>query len=278
MKSGYDNQTAEYEQNLDAWEKKRKHPQTFENEISEIQKRLGEYRESMSGFVEKVRQEFTGKESLYDEKLKQIRDEHLDHLRNAASLDAAKRALENFYSVMRSLGDDVGVEIESQFEEELNRLGEEFEAKYHITVPTIDISAINLKAMQEAYDKDVPRSPKGAWEWTQKIFTLGLRKFTKDRYSNSKHLSNFKSGALEEMKEIVAQFSKLMSNHVDNYVNSLRSDLNTLIDSSTRTLEEIKKSKAENDEILENIRRAEQKKKVIAAEVARINDVLGNIR
>lgn len=148
-------------------------------------------------------------------------------------------------------------------------------------MPTIDISAIDLKAKQEAYDKyDVPRSPKGAWEWTQKIVTLGLRQFTekKDRYSDSKHLSNFKSEARTKIVEKSAVFSNLVSSLVDNYEKSFQSDLNTLIDLRREALEEIQKSKAENDEILKNIKRAGQKKKVIATEVTRINDMLGDIR
>ena len=281
VKSGYDNQTAEYEQNLDAWEKKRKRPQTFENEISKIQNHLNEYRNSLSSFVEKVRQEFTGKESSYDEKLKQVKDEHLNQLGSAASLDIAKRELENFYNAMCSLGDDVAAKIRTRFEEELKRRGEEFKAKHHITVPTIDISAIDLKTKQEAYDKyDVPRSPKGAWEWTQKIFTLGLREFTekKDRYSDSKHLSNFQSEALKEIEKKSGDFPNLVSSLVGNYEKSFRSDLKTLIDSRTRTLEDIKKRKTTNEEILADIATAEQKKKDIAAEVIRIIDMLGDIR
>ena len=41
VKSGYDNQTAHYEQNLAAWEKKKKSPQTFEDEIRRFQDSLG---------------------------------------------------------------------------------------------------------------------------------------------------------------------------------------------------------------------------------------------
>ena len=59
---------------------------------------------------------------------------------------------------------------------------------------------------------------------------------------------------------------------------SFQSDLKPLIDSRIRTLEDIKKSKADNYKILKNIERAEQKKKDIAAEVTRINDMLGDIR
>ena len=290
VKSGYDNQTAEYEQNLDAWEKKRKYPQTFENEISKIQSLLDEYQHAMNHFGEQVKQDFTGKKDseapkaskvLYSENLKQIRDEHFNQLRNAASLDTAKRALENFYNAIGSLGADVTAKIKTRFEEELKRLGREFKAKHRITVPTTDTSTIELKTREKAYDKyDVPRSPKGAWEWTQRIFTFGLKKFTEkeERYNESKHLSNFQSEAIKIIRETSGAFPNLVSSLVSDYEKSFKSALKTLIDSRKRMLEDIKKSKAENDEILENIKGAERKKKDIAAQATRINDMLGDIQ
>ena len=234
VKSGYDNQTAQYEQNLAAWEKKRKHPQTFESEISEIQSHLDEYRNSMNAFVEKVREEFTGREASYDKTLKQVKDKHLNQLRGTVSLETAKRELENFYSRMCLLGDDVAAKIRSRFEEELKRLGEEFKAEHHITVPTIDISAIDIKAKKEAYDKyDAPRSPKGFWEWTQRILSFGIKKFRegKTEYSRPKHLSSFKSKlrAKKQRRERINSLG-LVSSLVDNFTKSFQSDLNTLID------------------------------------------------
>ncbi len=281
VKSGYDNQTAHYEQNLDVWKKKRKRPQTFENEISKIQNHLGDYQNSMSDFADCVAREFTGVNAAYSDSLKQLRDEHSNQIRSATSLDAAKRELENFGNSIRSLGDDVAAAIRTRFKEELERLGREFKTKYSITMPTIDISAIDLKAKQKAYDKyDVPRSPKGAWEWTQKILTVGLKKFTekKERYNESKHLSNFQSDAIKIIRETSGEFPNLVSSLVSNYEKSFKSDLKTLIDSRTRTLEDIRKSKAENAQILANIAATKQKKKVIATEVTRIDDMLGDIR
>ena len=290
VKIGYDNQTALHEQNLAAWEKKKKSPQTFENEISEIQSRLNEYRDSMNYFVEKVKQDFTGRKAskaskapkvLYNEKREQIRNEHLKRLRSATSLDTAKRELESFYNAMCSLGDDVVARIRTRFEEESKRLGEEFEAKHHIKVPTIDISTIDSKAKEEAYDKyDAPRKPKGFWEWTQKIFSFGIKEFKErgTKYSPGKHLSSFKSKTSRELEERAAQFPELMSSLVADFTKSFQSDLKTLIDSRTRVLEDIKKSKAENAQILANIAATKQKKKDIATEVTQINDILGDIR
>ncbi len=282
VKSGYDNQTAHHEQNLAAWEKKKKSPQTFESDIDEYRDRLNEYKLSMNKFGQKVREDYSGTRASYRQRLKQIRDEHISQIRSATSLDAAKRELENFSNSVRSLGNTMAAEIRTRFKEESERLGGEFKAEYSITMPTIDTSAIAIKAKQEAYDKyDVSRSPKGAWEWTQKIFTLGLKEFTenKRRYSASKHLSNFKSAARKIIGEETSKgFPNLVSSLVDNYKKSFQSALKTLINSRIKALEEIKKSKAENDEILKNIKRARQKKKDIATEVTRINDMLGDIR
>ena len=169
VKSGYDEQIAHYEQNLDAWEKKRKHPQTFENEISEIQSRLDEYQLLMNEFGRKVRKDYSGTSASYHQELKKITDKHISQIRDATSLDAAKRELENFYNSMRSLGDGAAAEIRTRFKEESERLGEEFKTKYSITLPTIDALAIEEKAKKKAYEHNIPRSPKGAWEWMQKI-------------------------------------------------------------------------------------------------------------
>ena len=278
VKSGYDEQTAHYEQNLDAWKKKKKSPQTFENEISEHQGRLDEYQLSMNDFGRKVRKDYSGTSASYHQKLKEITDKHIGQIRGATSLDAAKRELENFYNAMRSLGDDVAAEIRTRFKEESERLEEEFKTKYSITMPTIDAPAIEEKTKKKAYEHNVPRSPKGAWEWMQKIVTLGLKEFTEDKYSAQKHLSHFQSEALKETEKKSAEFPNLVSSLADDYEKSFRSALKTLIASRKRTLEKIKKSKADNAEILENIKRAEQKKKVIAAEVARIDDMSGDIR
>ena len=281
VKSGYSNQTAHYEQDLAAWEKKKKSPQTFENDISEIQSRLGDYQNSMSNFADCVAREFTGVNAAYSDSLKQLRDEHSNQIRSATSLDAAKRELENFGNSIRSLGDDVAAAIRTRFKEELERLGREFKARYSITMPTIDTSAIDLKAKQKAYDKyDVPRSPEGAWEWTQKILSVGLKKFTekKERYNESKYLSNFQSDAIKIIRDTSGEFPNLVSSLVSNYEKSFKSDLKTLIDSRTRTLEDIRKSKAENAQILANIVATKQKKKDIAPEVTRIDDMLGDIR
>ena len=126
----------------------------------------------------------------------------------------------------------------------------------------------------------MPRSPEGAWEWTQKILSVGLKKFTekKERYNESKYLSNFQSDAIKIIRDTSGEFPNLVSSLVSNYEKSFKSDLKTLIDSRTRTLEDIRKSKAENAQILANIVATKQKKKDIAPEVTRIDDMLGDIR
>ena len=281
VKTGYDNQTAHYGQNLAAWEKKKKSPQTFEKDINDYRSRLDEYQFLMNEFGEKASKNYSGTSASFLQKLKEIRAEHISRIDTATSLDSAKRELENSSNSIRSLGDDVAAEIRTRFKEESERLGGEFKAKYSISMPTIDIAAIDIKARDEAYERyDVPRSPRGAWEWTLKIASFGLKKFAeeKSKLSNNKYLSNFKSDALKELEKISSAFYHLVSDLVGNYQKSFRSILKTLIESRKKGLEVVEKRKATNEELLADIAAAKRKKKAIAAEVIGIDDMLGDIQ
>ena len=178
VKRGYDNQIIRHEQNLDVLQKKRKRPQTFENEISEIQKRLGDYQKLMNEFAEDVKRKFLGRNTSSQKSLKQIEAKYKSQIEGASMLDAVKKAHADFHDEMCSFSDDLGLQIKAQFEDELTRLKTQFKTKHNITVPTVDISGIEVKAKAGAYRKvKVPRSPKGFWERTQAIFTLGRKKF-----------------------------------------------------------------------------------------------------
>jgi GTPase SAR1 family protein len=60
VRRGYENQIAAHEQNIDLLKKKSKHPQTFENEISEHQRLLKEYQRELNEFTEVIHRKYTG--------------------------------------------------------------------------------------------------------------------------------------------------------------------------------------------------------------------------
>ena len=264
VKHGYDNQITRHEQNLAALKKKRERPQTFENEISEIQSRLNEYQHSMNKFAEDVTSKFTGRNASYKRSLKKIEDDHLNHINSASTSNVVKKALADFHDNMRSFGNDVGTQIKSRFEDKLTRLKTEFKTKHNITVPSVDISGIEAKAEDRAYRKvKVPRSPKGFWERTQKILTLGRKKFweEKEMYDSSRHLSEFKKLICTAVEDLARKFPGIVSSLIENFTTDFRSSLKPLIESRNKELEDIKTRRATNEEILADIASAEKKKK-----------------
>ena len=282
VKHGYDTQAMNLQQNLDLWAQKSKHPQTFENEISEIQDRLAEYQLSMNEFVEKdINPVFTGRSASYRIAIEKIRDHHSKQITSAAANDAVKRVLANFHDAMNAFADEKESEIRSLFEDELRRLGGKFEDEYSITVPTVDISGIAAKAREAAYrERKVSRKPEGFWEWTKKVLTLGMAEFTQKQsvYDSQAHLSEFKRLACLVVEEHKEKFPGLVSSLIENFTTNFRSSLKSLIASRNKELEKIKTDQATNEELLADIAAAEQKKKDITAEVSRLSDMLGDLQ
>ncbi len=281
VKHGYGTRVAKLKENLALWNKQSKHPQTFEDEISEIQERLNEYRHSMNEFTEGVTSKYTGRNALYQSSLKQTETDYFNQINDASMLDGVKKALADFHDAMSVFANEKESEIKSLFEDEVRRLEGQFKTEYSITVPTVDISGITAKAKEGAYrEREVPREPKGFWEWTKKIVTFGIAKFTQKEtiYDSLAHLSAYKRLAHQVVEEYKEKLPGLVSSLIENFKTDFQPSLKLLIDSRNKELEDIKTSQATNEEILANIDAAEQKKKDIAAQVAWITDMLGDLQ
>ena len=281
VKHGYETQDAKLKENIALWNKKSKHPQTFENEISEIQDRLNEYRHSMNEFAEGVTSKFTGRNALYQRSLKQIETKYFSQISSASMLDAVRKALADFHDAMSAFANEKESEIKSLFEDEVRRLEGQFKTEYSITVPTVDISGITAKAKEGAYrEKEMPRKPKGFWEWTKKIVTFGIANFTQKQtiYDSQAHLSEYKRLAHLVVEKYKEKFPGLVSRLIENFKTDFRPSLKLLIDSRNKELEEMKTRQTTNEEILADIDAAEQKKKHIADQVVWISDMLGDLQ
>ncbi len=281
VRGAYKNQIVQDEESIDHWEKKRKHPQTFENDINKIQELLADYQHLMNKFSEGIRKDFTGVGAGYIPSLNKLKEGYNRQIKKAKKDVVTRKALENFYIELHSLIDDTAKKVEVRFREESERLGEEFKAKHAITAPTVNAEKIKKEAEELAYEKrEEPRKPKGLWEWVQKVATFGLRQFKKKSrvINKSRALDNFKSIAQKKIEEGVENGLSTLKSIVHYYGKRFRDELNILIDTRSKTLEEIKKSQAKNNEILEKIKKIGAERKVREDEVERIDDILGDIR
>lgn len=281
VKRGYDNQIAAHDQDIDLLTKKRKHPQTFENELNEIRRLLAMYQLSMHEFVERITTKYVGTNAKYREELEQIKAQHQQALQDSEDGNTVRKLLADFHDANRVFIDELSRDVRNKFKDELSRLGDEFKSAHSITVPTVDIDGIEAKAKDAAYrETEVPRDPSGFWECVGKILSLGIwsPKCTTRTLDPSLYISNLKSGAASVVDGVVGHDYKLISDLLDNFTVDFKRALQSLMDSRKKALDDLREKKATNDEILADIAAAEKRKKEISAQVNHANEMLEDLR
>ena len=281
VKSGYSSQNRDLDEYISVLERKWKHPQIFESEISKIQSLLKDYYLSMRKYaVKNVPGQHTGLQASYRESLEKITTNYRNEVNRASGLDSVRKCLSDYHDEMVSFADTIGARIRSEFENEMNRLGEKFKAEHDITVPVIDVSGIEAKTRVGAYRTvKEERNPDGFWEWILKIYTLGFKKYYEEEkvYNADKHLSLCKTEidtAIQEKKE---EFYAEVRSLIETIASDFGSALKARIGARNKELEDLKTKKETNEGVLEKIEEAKQKKKDITAELARVSDGLANL-
>ena len=281
IKQGYENQLVEHDQTIDLLGRKKQHPQTFENEITEIQHRLDEYRLLMNEFGERTAKKYTGLRPSFRSKIDQLRSEYIGKIKDSPSIDGLRKTLADFGAANQSFFDGIAAEIRQDYVDELDRKGEQFKADHSIVVPKVDVAGIEEKAKETAYiETEVERDPEGWYEWMQKIVTLGFKEFKelKKGHDSDLFLSTCQGLAVKGIEETVTKGRKLVSDLVGQFSKSFRRDLESLILSRQRALEDLRVRKSTNDEILMEIEEATRKKKAVATERNRVDEMLEDLR
>ena len=261
VKIGYEGQDRDLGENLSAWKEKRKHPQTFESEISKIQNLLKDYLSSMNTHAAKVTIKFTGRHASHRRSLQQTATKHDDQISHASDRGTVRKALADFHDEMTSFADKIGAQIKSEFENELRRFETKFKTEHDITVPTIDVSDIAAKTGDKAYRTvRIERGPK-----------------EKSQYDSGLHLSIIKTEARAAVDDRKDEFDALVRSLIKNIEPDFTSPLKTRIAARNEELEKIKTAKDTNEEILANIAEAERKKKDIAFELTQVSNMWGDL-
>lgn len=280
VKLGYANQISAYEQNIELLNKKRKHPQTFDNDISLMQSAHSDYEYLMTEFVEKTTSTYTGVQATYRSDLEKLKSDYSGQLEGAKDANAIKQTLANFDDANCKFVDDIANEIRLVFETELRLRGEEFKAKHSIMVPTINVGVIEANAKEEANRKrkDIEDAP-GLWRWLFKIY-IGTKDYNKMVEISVHHgyFKNYKSSAIRAVTETIENDHQVVPALVENFITSFLKSLKSLVASCKQELEKIKGDKSNNDEILSDIAAAEKKKKEILSQVRHVKEILEDLR
>ena len=278
VRQGYENQLDGHNQDIDLLGRKKQHPQTFGNEITEIQHRLDEYKLLMSEFGERTAKKYTGLRPSFRSEIDQLRSEYIGKIKDSPSIDGLRKTLADFGAANQSFFDGIAAEIRQDYVDELDRKGEQFKADHSIVVPKVDVAGIEEKAKETAYiEAEVERDPEGWYEWMQKIVTLGFKEFKKGHDSDL-FLSTCQGLAVKGIEETVTKGRNLVSDLVQQFGKSFERDLLSLISSRQRALEDLLVGKSTNAKMLEAIEEATRKNKAVATEMSHVDEMLEDLR
>ncbi|MBN8745468.1 MAG: dynamin family protein [Thiomonas arsenitoxydans] len=281
VKRGYENQIIAHEQDIDFLEKKKKHPQTLENELNEIRRLLSMYKLSMHEFAEQMMAKYVGTNAKYRKKLEDLKSEHLQAVQAATDGNMVRKVLADFHDANSTFIDEVAREVRDEFKNELARLGDQFKSEHSINVPTVDIDGIEAKAKDASHQTtEVPRDPKDFWERARKFLSMGFWSPTGSEpvFDPGCFLHNFKSEAARGINGIVGEDYEFISHFLDNFIAEFKRALQSLIDGRQKAYEELLEQKATNDETLADIAAAENRKRRISEEVSHVSEMLEDLR
>ena len=279
VKEGFDARKRDLDENISALEKKRKHPQIFEREISKIQRHLKDYRLSLQKHAEMLRSKYTGLHASYRGSLGEITIQAQNEIDSASALSRVRKSIDDYHDEMTWFTDTVVAAIRADFEDEMKRLGDKFKSMHGITAPTIDVRGIEAKTKKVARRTvEVERSPSGFWENLLNIVTLGLAEFTdeKTEYDGVAHLKEFKTAihaAVEDNKLFMDRVREL----IDSIASDFESALKARIDARDKELEAIKTTKEANEAIQEKIVETRRRREEITEPQAEVSDMLANL-
>ena len=277
VKKGFDARKRDLDENISALEKKRKHPQIFEREISKIQRHLEEYHLSLRKHAEIVEKQYTGRHASYSGSLDEITIQAQNEIDGASAFPRVRKAISDYYDEMTSFADTVVAAIRADFEDEMKRLGDKFKFMHDITVPTIDVRGIEAKTKKVALRTvKVERSPSGFWETLRSWF--GVDFFTKkEKYDDVAHLKQFKREIRTALDERKNEFVNLVRNLIRLIASDFGSALKARIEARDKELEAIKTTKEANEEIQEKIVETKKRREEITKPQARVSDMLANL-
>jgi outer membrane lipoprotein SlyB len=316
VRTGYENQISAIEQNISLLARKRKHPQTFDNEITAIQRLLAEYRRELNEFSAGIHRHFTGVNAEDRPALQRLKSKYVSLLEEAVSEEVVRKALADFNDECGGFVDRVAGKVRTRFTEKLAALGAEYKAKHGVTVPTVDVAGVVEKAKADAYGTTLVKvsSTKGANSVKGGIggailggilgFIFGGpvgaafgaaagggggtvlgRAAGRDEYEErrvfdqAKFIADMRSAAVRIVQEVSdSTVPSILREFVDANTASFASSVDQLIAARTAALEEIRTKKEENDEILRRISSEEHTRREIDGQMNTLREQMVDLR
>lgn len=285
IKAGYEEQENQYTEKAERLEKKKRNPQVFEEEIGRISEALEKYKLLTKQTSEDLNTNYSGRHSSWQKDIDALKAKYPELITESNSVTIARKNTIDARNAVQEKVDGFSKELTQRLEEALGKTGKAFKEEHHISLPNVDLKALEQKAKETAYrevdvydDRDVD-----GWD----ICTLGIARLFRDNkvktgikkvFDDEKFLGEYKTHCNKEFYNIINDLPNKSKEVLDLYLKLFSKEMDSAIDGRQKALEAEKEKKLSNEQIIMEIKELGRKKKDIQPEITRCIEMLEDIK
>lgn len=285
LRDGYAKQEEEYKSQIELLEYKKQDPQTFEGEIYRIQHALDEYKLLLNKTKEEIKRNYSG---IHDESqitIDKLKETYPQKITTGKNFESVRKAFTDGFNAINDFISQITKKIKDDLKNRLKEIKEEFKEEHKITLPAVDLDSLMEQSKKEAFKKeDIYKERE--WDlfdiaffgiprlFRENIIKVGEKKI----YDEGKHLDSFKTRCNQEFYSLVNNLQSRIKDFVDTYLKLFSDTVKRLIEARKEALNDKKKKKASNEEIISQINELSKKKAALPEEIKRIDAILEDIK
>ncbi|EGQ7784085.1 hypothetical protein IMC99_004453 [Vibrio parahaemolyticus] len=280
IKMGYAEQEIQYAERADLLEKKKRNPQEFEEEINRINKALEKYKLLTKQTKEDLKVNYSGRHSSWQQEIDSLKVKYPELITRSDSIESTRKNTVDGLDAVQEKVDEFSKELTQKLGDTLEKIGKAFSAEHQISIPKVDLKALEQKAKKSAYKEE----DEGYWDKHSilKFWKWGGRDYfvktgTKKVFDNKKFLGEYKTKCNEEFYKIVNDLPNKSKEVLNNYLDLFEQEIGAVIGDRQHALEKEMSKKQLNAEIISEIDALNGKKKAIQPEKSRCIEVLEDL-
>lgn len=285
IREGYEKQESLYTENTKILESKKISPQEFEKEITRISDSLEKYRLLTKHTTEDLKSNYSGRHSSWQKDIDELKIKYPELITGSNSIEEVRKNSRDALNAVQEKVDSFSKELTERLEKSLKETGNAFKKEFSISIPKVDLRALEEEAKENAYRQEDVYEDRDADGWDYLTFGISyifrekrVKNGTKKVFDDNQFLEEYKRKCNEEFNNIINALPKKSKDVLELYLNLFSKEMDSVINDRQSALEDESKKKQSNEEIIVEIKELHRKKEDIQQGKSLCIEVLGDIK
>ncbi len=281
IKEGYEEQGNQYTEKTERLKKKKKNPQEFDNEINRINQALDEYKLLTRETKEDLKYSYSGRHSNWQKDIFELKVKHPELITGSTTVESARKHTADALNEVQNKVAAFSRELTERLKEVLYKTGHSFKKKHKISIPKVDLEALEKKAKKNAYREEETyewrkKSIWKFWKWFDRDYKV--KTGTKEVFDDDQYLEGYKTQCNQEFYKIINDLPNKSKEVLELYLDLFSKEMDSVINERQKALGKEKDSKQSNEELIKEIELINGKKKAIQPEMSSLVEILEDIK